>query len=377
MTSLSLLTIHTSTLLEPGDSRDQLRKLVYSTKYGQTRFTIDVAEREAVMSAIREGKAIEVTNLDQSSKTLWDRYQDIAEVFPSELSQDALPYFVDWLIDKVVLVEIGTTDKSMALEIFESMNDRGLRLSSMDMLKSYVLSKIGNYVEVETANKIWRAQVQELSDLLKNGDTEFMKTFLRAKFAETVRDSKKSGGAKDFEEIATVFHKWFRDKSESIGLVKGSDFFRFVDTDMCYFAGRYKLLIEASQSLTQGLEHVFYNAYNDFTLQNMVILASISLDDDLERFKRKANLIAAYLDIMITRRMAEYKNFGYSSMYRPMFALAKELRNKSLEEIKSPTLIIIPAWNFKDEILTKIKNLRDNSSDQYLTYFPVITQEPI
>jgi hypothetical protein len=50
---------------------------------------------------------------------------------------------------------------------------------------------------------------------------------------------------------------------------------------------------------------------------------------------------------------------------------------KSFEEIKSPTLIIIPAWNFKDEILTKIKNLRDNSSDQYLTYFPVITQEPI
>ncbi len=365
MTSLSLLMIHISTLLEPGDSRDQLRKLVYSTKYGQTRFTIDVSEREAVMSAIREGKAIEVTNLDQSAKTLWDRYQDIAEVFPSELSQDALPYFVDWLIDKVVLVEIGTTDKSMALEIFESMNDRGLRLSSMDMLKSYVLSKIGNSIEVETANSIWRSQVHELSDLLKNGDTEFMKTFLRAKFAETVRDSKKSGAAKDFEEIATVFHKWFRDKSESIGLVKGSDFFRFVDTDLCYFAGRYKLLIEASQSLMQGLEHVFYNAYNDFTLQNMVILASISLDDDLEKFKKKANLIAAYLDIMITRRMAEYKNFGYSSMYRPMFALAKELRNKSLEEIRS---LLLERLEDLPESLDSLKNIRltkTNKPDLY------------
>jgi len=50
---------------------------------------------------------------------------------------------------------------------------------------------------------------------------------------------------------------------------------------------------------------------------------------------------------------------------------------KSLQDIKSPTLIIIPAWNFKEEILTKIKNLRVNSSDQYLTYFPGINQESI
>jgi len=50
---------------------------------------------------------------------------------------------------------------------------------------------------------------------------------------------------------------------------------------------------------------------------------------------------------------------------------------KSLQDIKSPTLIIIPAWNFKDEILAKIKNLRVNSSDQYLTYFPGINQGAI
>lgn len=50
---------------------------------------------------------------------------------------------------------------------------------------------------------------------------------------------------------------------------------------------------------------------------------------------------------------------------------------KFLQDIKSPTLIIIPAWNFKDEILIKIRNLRVNSSDQYLTYFPGINQESI
>ena len=48
-----------------------------------------------------------------------------------------------------------------------------------------------------------------------------------------------------------------------------------------------------------------------------------------------------------------------------------------LQEIKNPTLIIIPAWNFKIEILNKIRNLRNNSKDQYLTYFPEISQESV
>jgi uncharacterized protein with ParB-like and HNH nuclease domain len=366
MTSLSLLMMHISTLLEPGDSQDQLRKLVYSTKYGQTKFTIDVPEREAVMSAIRNGQDIDVSDLDQSSKVLWERYQDVAEIFPSELSEDALPYFVDWLIDKVVLVEIGTTDKNMALEIFESMNDRGLRLSSMDMLKSFILSKIGNEADVEKANQLWRTHVQDLREMVKNGDTEFMKTFLRAKYAETVRDTKKSAGAKDFEEIATVFHKWLRDKAEDFGLVRGSDFVRFVERDIAYFANRYKQLVHASEAFTPGLEYVYYNAHNDFTLQQMVILAAVSVDDDNEAFKRKANLVAAFIDMMITRRMAEYKNFGYSPMYRPMFALAKEVRNKSVEEIKA---ILQERLAEQPESLDSLQNIRLTKTNKPDIYY--------
>jgi hypothetical protein len=70
-----------------------------------------------------------------------------------------------------------------------------------------------------------------------------------------------------------------------------------------------------------------------FGIKTAYTLASVKVEDSDEVFMRKANLVAAYIDIMITRRMAEYKNYGYSPMYRPMFALAKELRNMSLEDI--------------------------------------------
>jgi len=48
---------------------------------------------------------------------------------------------------------------------------------------------------------------------------------------------------------------------------------------------------------------------------------------------------------------------------------------KFLHEIKTNVLVIIPAWNFKEEILDKIRTLRNNPTDQYLTYFPNINQE--
>jgi len=365
LTSLSLLMIFLAKELEDGESKTALTNMVYSEHFGKSKFTINVEDREAVMTAIKSASETIPENLDESSKILWERFQDIQELFPSEILGDALPYFCDWLRHRVILVEIGTTDKDMALEIFESMNDRGLQLSNMDMLKSYILSRIGSPLEIENANKLWRANVQSLRDLVKNGDSEFMKNLLRAKYAETVRDTKKSAGAKDFEEIATTFHKWVRDKSESIGLVKSQDFVDFVNQDLAIFSNRYSTLAMASEQLTEGLEHVFYNHFNDFTLQNMVILASVDVTDSPEVFKRKANLVAAYIDIMISRRMVEYKNFGYSPMYRPMFQLAKDLRGKTIDEISA---ILTDRASEQPEKIESIVNLRltkTNKSDIY------------
>ncbi len=39
-------------------------------------------------------------------------------------------------------------------------------------------------------------------------------------------------------------------------------------------------------------------------------------------------------------------------------------------EINKPALIIISAWNFADEILSRIKTLRHNHHDSFLTYYP-------
>ena len=43
---------------------------------------------------------------------------------------------------------------------------------------------------------------------------------------------------------------------------------------------------------------------------------------------------------------------------------------KFLSRIQAPLLIVIPAWNFREEILEKIRKIRSNSDDMYLSYFP-------
>jgi len=56
--------------------------------------------------------------------------------------------------------------------------------------------------------------------------------------------------------------------------------------------------------------------------------------DGNEVFHAKAVLIAKYLDLLIARRMVNYKIFGYSPMYFQMFNLAKELRDQPLTDIQ-------------------------------------------
>lgn len=48
-----------------------------------------------------------------------------------------------------------------------------------------------------------------------------------------------------------------------------------------------------------------------------------------------------------------------------------------LKDIDQPVLVVIPAWNFKDEILEKIYNLRNKSGDFYLVYFPELILKPV
>ncbi len=112
VTTLSLILMYLKQIAEEEDQKNTLSMYVYSTKYGTPSFRMNVEGRDKVMRALLEESESKPDNLDSSSDNIWERFQDIERLFPEELTGDALPYFIDWLQHRVVLVEISTPDKT-------------------------------------------------------------------------------------------------------------------------------------------------------------------------------------------------------------------------------------------------------------------------
>lgn len=355
ITTLSLLFMYLRRCLSENyaDDAGALESLIFSSSYGEKTFNLDVDERNDCLKAILDDQEFDPqTTTSQSVRNLWNRYEKIAECFPEDIQDEKLPYFVDWLQHRVILVDIGTPDQDMALEIFESMNDRGLRLNSIDMLKSYLLARVDEN-RITDLNNRWRHRVTELSDTEKNADAEFVKAWLRGKYAQTQRERKANSSPGDFDIIGTAFHKWVRDNAANIGLQRKTEYQRFVERDFFRLSNRYLCLIRACQTFDARFATVYYVAQIGFTLLLPVILATITPDDDDTAFYGKSKMVAGALDIYLVRRMVHYRNIGYSTVVYTMFTLIKEIRNRSIDELRT----VLASWlNREHERLDGIRS---------------------
>ena len=142
LTTLTLLLIYLHHLQEEREDRVDVANLIYSEKYGRKSFNLDVADRLGVMQKLLDGEVVDSHEASESVRNIADRYANIADHFPEEITEHALPYFVDWLLENVHLVEIEAYSDEDAYTIFETMNDRGLSLSLPEMLKGYVLANV-------------------------------------------------------------------------------------------------------------------------------------------------------------------------------------------------------------------------------------------
>ncbi len=337
LTSLTLLLIYLNNLQQQYDRRKvAVDSLIFAEQFGEKSFNFNVPERTPAMDALYRGEGFDASDAPESVRNLVQRYTDIQQLFPDTLKDHSLPFFMDWLKEKVELVQITAYSDDDAYMIFETMNDRGLGLSPTDMLKGYLLSNISDSDDKESANNLWKQRILDLSDLDTDEDANFLKTWLRAKYAQSIRERRKGSSNKDFEKIGTEFHKWVRDESNRktlIGLKKPADFDEFIRTKFDRFSKHYIRLLHTSWDLDPDLEYVYYNAWNDFTLQYPLLLAPLRIEDDAETVTRKLRLVSGYLDIYIARRIVNFKTLSYSSMSYGMFNLVRKIRDLEVTEL--------------------------------------------
>ncbi|HPL82073.1 MAG TPA: DUF262 domain-containing protein, partial [Anaerolineaceae bacterium] len=127
LTSLTLLLMYLNNQLRANkQSYSMIEQMIFSEAYGTKSFNINVDDRSDCMNAIFNDQPFDTTNVGESVKNLYERYNDIIDVFPNdEITKKMLLHFCDWLAEKVLFIEIVATTEQDAHKIFITMNDRG------------------------------------------------------------------------------------------------------------------------------------------------------------------------------------------------------------------------------------------------------------
>lgn len=331
MTSLTLLLIHIYHNIS--DGRDTISRLIFSERYGERSFNLDVPERNACMDALFTGKEIDISRQSDAIKNIFERYQDIEEELSNRVSDETLPYFADWLIEKVVFVEITAGSEGDAYTIFETMNDRGLSLTPTEMLKGHLLSNIEDYTLRDQAGRTWKEQISSLEEIGKEEEADAIKAWLRSQHATTIRERSKGAEPRDFELIGTEFHRWVRLHEEELGISSSADFFGFIENDFNFYTEWYAYIRRASEKMEQKFDAIYYTAQNNFTLQYPILLAPLSKNDDHDSIDKKLRIVSSFLDILLARRIWNRKSITHSTMRYYAFLLMRDIRRKSVGDL--------------------------------------------
>ncbi len=340
LTSLTLFLIFLNNLQKELGGKESIEPLVFSEKYGQKSFNIQVEERKKCLEKLfLEGCYDVQPDDDESTVNMTKRYADIGEAFPEEIKGNAFPYFLDWLKYNVILVEITAYSDDNAYTIFESMNDRGLNLTSTEMLKGYILSRFKEAKDREQANRFWKESIQSLHRHSKEEDQKFFQAWLRSQYADTIRQGKAGSSNEDFEKIGTRFHSWFRDNLSKMGLKADSpaEFRTLVHDEMKYYLRAYLDILDAQKEEKPGWEHVFYHCNWGIadSLGFALMLAPLKSTDSADETRQKINEVARFMETFAVRRSINFRKFGASSIRYTMYSLVKELRGKDLDSLRA------------------------------------------
>ncbi|WP_304065518.1 DUF262 domain-containing protein [Megamonas hypermegale] len=337
ITSLTLLLIYLlRTYGEIKNFPEGIEKLIYDDYYGEQLFNLDVEERNECMLSLYEHGEYKVKKTDTISvKNLVDRYNDINECWNEQIDEKNIASFTYWLKEKVVFSEVWTNSDEFAYVIFETMNDRGLSLTQVEMVRSYLLANIEERYRLK-AMKSFDEIIRKLMNIKltskSKAEFEFFKIYFRSHYVDDITQGRNSNSG--FVQIGKEFHRWLRDNSIKIGLKTSNDFIQFLNK-ITYFAGIYEKIDKIVQSRdTRNYLYLVVNSDYGFTLQPALILASISYNDSDDIVDEKIKIVSRYLTKLLSWRVWNQNMISQSAMESTIYSLCKKIRNANIEDLK-------------------------------------------
>ena len=129
-------------------------------------------------------------------------------------SGEKLATFIDSLVDKLFFTVITVTDELNAFKVFETLNARGVRLSSTDLLKNYMFSVISSGNSHETELKALEDRWERIVGLLGSESfPEFLRVYWNSRY-KLVRKA---------DLFKTIRRRVGEDREAAFALLRGMD----------------------------------------------------------------------------------------------------------------------------------------------------------
>ncbi len=188
-------------------------------------------------------KDLPLRNTNASEKHMRECFNWYFERLKKEFTTgEALAAFLDGIVDKLFFTVIEVTDQLNAFKVFETLNARGVQLSSSDLLKNHLFSVVDetkpHYSEIEELENIWSQIVgklgeQKFEDYLRYYWNSFNKSVGRKHLFKTIKNSIKTKSQvfeliRNLNDTADVYlavqnpeDEYWRDKPEIRKYLKG------------------------------------------------------------------------------------------------------------------------------------------------------------
>jgi hypothetical protein len=209
-----------------GNDGKPVRSAKLSPRYENAATVTDRLAAESLSpESLRQALKAEHIAFAGSVLRLVEAYEQITSYVNENYStDDAVQKYWGFLANRVVFIQIGT-DIGSALKIFETINERGVGLSPMDLLKNLLFTNVPSdkFTELKTA---WEKVTSPL-EVKREKPLRFLRYFLMASYNVTNGDGRPSNKSPDIIREDEIYD-WLTDKANAKAVGYEENPFAFV-----------------------------------------------------------------------------------------------------------------------------------------------------
>lgn len=230
-----------------------------------------------------------MSKLSLSDQRLYRAYETILKYLENEFTSfDELKKFAVYFFKKVQFVQIEANDISDALKIFETINERGVGLNPMDLLKNMIFMKVSRD-DFTSLNKAWKAVIEQIEQINEK-PLRFLRYFITSTYDIT---DEKLGIVKGILAEDKIYSWLMKNDCQCHYSTKPFEFVAALDDGI----KRYTDFVKPN-STDMGndyLKNVYHIAGSSYKGHIILLLAAKNMDETtMAKFKQVLEAIVYY-----------------------------------------------------------------------------------